>query len=501
MTGLVLLLATTAAARPDDPGSDLFSFDVGDEVLTFDSARFRFHYSLAGTHAIPAADDDASGVPDHLEELAEIYEGALELYVELGYRAPVSDENQGDNGGDGRFDVYLVDFALTADGAYRPENCIAAVPNASGARAPEVCSGFMVQENDFRGYGYPSVSIANRTVASHELFHAVQAAYDNGQGAVMAEGTAVWASERFDPSLFDLEGFSSGYLDDAETSLDSPSSGAVDPFSYGAAVFFLSLSERYGDDVLLHLWEHTENGAAGIDDPFWFDVIDGVLQEDAGVTFADAFTEFSAWTLFTGRRADAARGFAHGEDLSEREAEVLELPVDRASFVVFTSSSRLVRVVPRGRSQVAVALSGDPVNFDGMTLFLLPIDLNAGPKELVSVSDVAAGGIVDLGIDDELLVLLVNARQQGQGARPTLCIGDEAEVAACTAAEGEGEGEGEGDVVVDPPRGCGCGALPGTWAMGGIALLALAPKRRHRSRHGTSPRARALVGAADQRRS
>ena len=119
--------SATAQARPDDPGSDAFTFDVGDQVLTLDSPRFRFHYTVLGTHAIPVADSDASGVPDHLEELVDIYESALDLYLQLGYRPPVSDDNQGDNGGDGRFDVYLLDFAFTADGAYRNESCLASI--------------------------------------------------------------------------------------------------------------------------------------------------------------------------------------------------------------------------------------------------------------------------------------------------------------------------------------------------------------------------------------
>jgi hypothetical protein len=470
---LLLLTTTSAAARPDDPGSDLFTFDVGDEILTHDSVRFRFHYSLDGTHAIPVADGDGSGLPDHLEELAEIYEASLDLYAQLGYRLPVSDENQTDNGGDARFDVYLVDFAFQADGAYRRELC-------SG----EIFSGYMVQENDFRGYSYPSVSVANRTVASHELFHAVQAAYDDGQGAVMAEGTAVWASEQFDSSLFDLEGFSYGYLDDATTSLDSPSSGAVDPFSYGSAVFFLSLTERYGDDVLLHLWERAVPTAVD-DDPFWFDFIDDVLQEDAGVSFAEAFTEFAGWTLFTGDRADPARGFQNGDDLSERVPEVLELPASRPSFVVFTSSSRLVKVAPRGRSRLKVALTkgaaNDDANFAGVTVFALPVDLNSGPGALTTITNLAEGAVVDVGVDDELLVLLVNARQQGQGARPTLCIGDEDEVAACTAvAEGEGEGEGDDDDIRLGGGGCGCAGSEFAPAFFALGLLALKPKRRHR---------------------
>jgi MYXO-CTERM domain-containing protein len=468
--------SSSARARPDEPGSDLFTFDVGDDVLAYDTEHFRVHYAEAGAHRVPGSDGDAATVPPHVVRLGDIYESALGAYVALGFRAPLSDEGTARDGGDGRFDVYLVDFARSADGAYRAEVC-------DGDR----CSGYMVQENDFAGYGYPSVDVGNRTVASHELFHAVQAAYDANQGAVLSEGTAVWASERFDPSLFDLEGFSSGYLDDATRSLDANPTGPVDPFSYGAGVFFQFLDERFGPALLLRLWESVEDGADGVADPDWFDTLEGVLRAEGGPGYADAFAEFCAWTLFTGRRADASQGFAHGDDFALRDAEPLTLPAAQDRFLVFTSASRLVVAGADGRSRVALRLAGEGTAVDGVRAFLLPVrgDRVAGP--LVAIDDVVAGGHVAIedGTTDAVLALIVNTRTDGQGARPRLCLGDDDEVAACVVDASEGEGEaGQGgddgdDVDNDDAAAGGCQAVADAPAgMVGLALLALRRRRR-----------------------
>ena len=74
------------------------------------------------------------------------------------FRAPVRDEGLPDNGGDDRFDVYLVAFAGQGDGNYRDDVC--------SKDDPQICAGYMVQENDFKGYGYPSTLVANRILAN-----------------------------------------------------------------------------------------------------------------------------------------------------------------------------------------------------------------------------------------------------------------------------------------------------------------------------------------------
>jgi len=429
-----VLLSTSTWARPDVPGSDLFTFDVGDDVVSVDSAHFRVHYTLAGTHRVPLADVDASGVPDHVEAVIDIYEAAHAAYAALGFRAPVSDDGLPDNGGDGRFDVYLVDFARNADGAYRSERCEGAV-----------CSGYMVQENDFAGYSYPSVAVANATVASHELFHAVQAAYDADQGGVVAEGTAVWASERFDASLRDLEGFAYGYLDNAATPLDAGRGGPVDSFTYGAGIFFEYLSERFDDDIVLTLWQGVADDV--VVDADWFVVVDELLRA-RGSSFAQAFAEFSTWTLLTGDRADAARSFQTGAQMSEREGTAKTLPVDEASFTVFTASSRLIVAPVGARAELHASIDGTAEALDGVRVYVLPLAADGRALDVVEAVDVDT--VVDVEGAADVFVLVVNTRQEGSSSRPRLCVGDREEVDACrVVAEGEGEGEGEGEDVID----------------------------------------------------
>src|SRR5690606_14216405 len=102
-----------------------------------------------------------------------------------------------------------------------------------------------------------------------------QAAYDVGQGSVLREGSAVWATEYFDTDLDDLERLSGGYLQQTDRPLDRPPGGPIDPFSYGAAVFFQFLSERFEPGIIRALWERCEDGAGGVDDPQWL----GALAE------------------------------------------------------------------------------------------------------------------------------------------------------------------------------------------------------------------------------
>ncbi len=466
LTLLCALGAPRAWARPDVPGSDLFTFNTGDVVETFDSEHFRIHYTTAGEHQVPAGDGDGDGTPDHVQALADIYEAALSTYLGLGFRAPVSDENVANNGGDGRFDVYLVDFARNADGAYRAERCEGAI-----------CSGYMVQENDFIGYGYPSVAVANKTVASHELFHAIQAAYDVDQGAVYSEGTAVWASERFDASLRDLEGFAFGYLDNAATPLDSGRGGPVDSFTYGAGIFFEYLTERFSGELVHAIVEATADDVD--EDAYWFDALSDLLVAE-GSTFADAFTEFSTWTLMTGRRADPGRSFRNGSQMALRDGLEKSLPVDEGAFIVFTASSRMLQVNTNGVDDLFVALGGDATAVDGIRVVIATV-AGGSVVDVVAVDDATADdpAVIDVAGASEALIVVVNTRQSGSSSRPQLCVGDADAVAACandSVADDDDDDTGAGDVSL----GGGCSSAsarvwsPLVW----LAVVVMGRRRR-----------------------
>jgi hypothetical protein len=459
-------------ARPDTATSRMFAFDEGDVVETFPSVggEFLIHYTrTVGANDVPPSDVDTSGVPDFVEQVAEVYDEVLAIYQgELGFRRPLSDEAIADNGGDGRFDVYLVDFAGQGDGAFRLDGCL--------EDEPERCVGFMVQENDFAGYGYPSTLVANRILGSHEFFHAVQAAYDSDQGSVLGEGTAVWATERFDPSLSDFEGFLDGYLQNPDRSLDVPLPGPVDPFSYGSAIFFQFLEERFGEGTVRSLWERLENGANGNPDPQWLLELEPLVVEEGAASFAAAFSEFATWNLYLGDHANPAESYDAGDGYPPLKMTAVTAPHSEELLRVFYASAQYYELQVAGRAAMTAALvapESDPEATTGLTL-LAAVDRAGAYVSVHTFADIAAGSeTVDTSGADRLVIVIVNGATGGDSKRPHLCIGSADEVASCRAALGtttsSGAGGG-GDIPPEEEESCSC-TLPGSTKRSPLALL------------------------------
>lgn len=479
------------ALRPDTPGNnELYQFDPGDVVEAHGSAagHFLIHFTKAGKNAVPPADSDATGVPDFVEEVASVYDEVYQRYHDdLGFRTPASDEAIAtDNGGDGRFDVYLVDFAGIGDGIFRTDGC--------DPENPEVCSGYMVQENDYAGYGYPSTTIANRILGSHEYFHAVQAAYDTDQGSVANEGSAVWATEKFDPSLEDFEAFLSGYFKNTDRTITEPLPGPVDPFSYGMAIFFQFLDERYGEATVRSLWERCENGAFGEANPDWFMALDPMLAAEASTSFAEAFVEFAKWNLFTGSAADPTQSYADGADYPSLDYVDVGLPYTDDALRVFRASAQYYRMDTGGRANITAALvppKDSPSEADGVAMLLVAkTGTKLGP--VLRVTDPLAGSeVVDATGAGKFIVVIINTLQAGESQRPGLCIGTPEEVTACRNAlvpedppDPPPPPPPDTPPPADPPAdsGCDCGigrpAHPGGLALLPLAAVFLARRRK-----------------------
>ena len=467
---------STALSRPDTPGNTrLFAYGPTDVVESFASEHFRVHFTRSGPNQVAAADTDASGVPDYVELFAANYEDALDHYLAMGFRAPLSDEGQADNGGDGLFDVYLVDFNGQGDSAYRDDVC-------NG----DVCSGYTLDDNN-AGQNYPSLDVAMRILASHELFHAIQSSYDKGQGTIMAEGTAVWGTETFDPSLGDFESFLPGYLDNTDRPIDEPIGGAGDVFSYGSAIFFWFLEEHFGDGTILGLWQRCENGAGGVDDPNWFAVLDGYLSETKSTAFSEAFVDFATWNLFTGKHHDASRGYAAGAGYPSVKMEEGAAPYSDDSVRLYHAASEYFRVPADGRDTMTAALvARDPADLDGLVLLVVD-DQGQSYGPVTRADDVTAVPPISLSPSDALVVVAINTAMTGDSKKPGICIGSPDEVASCKSAlEGQGgagggastsSGAGGADGASDDGDGCGCRlasgqAASGAWAAAfGLALL------------------------------
>lgn len=409
------------SGRPTSPTASeprYLPTDTVESVLS-PGERFRIHFTRQGPNAVPLTDVDGNGVPDFVELVGRTYERVATFYAGLGFRLPPDDANTSqDDGGDGRFDVYLVDFALRGDGAFRQEVCLEGTTH---------CTGYMLQENDFTGYSYPSGAEAVETLASHEFFHAVQAAYRPDLGGIASEGTAVWATERFEPALDDLEGFTRYYMSSPDRSLLTDPTGPGVSFNYGAGLFFQFLGERFGDGVLVALLEESVRQP----EARWPLLLDTCLRRDFASTFDAAFAQFATWNLGTGPRATPGVGYARGEGYAAALTAAAVLPTSMASVRVAAAASRLFEV-PGGAPVVAATFEPEP-GTDPTALHLLVAAVTDDAVLRVTRVDGPEALRAQVAAEDatRVVVAVVDGRSEGLGRYGRLCIATTGQEASC----------------------------------------------------------------------
>ncbi len=473
--------AREEAQRPDTPGGGELPprFEASEEVLTFDSASglFRVHYSAAGANAVPPADLDQDQVPDYVQMVADRYDAVAQLYHDaLGYRSAVSDlEVKDGNGGDGRFDVYLLDFAGSADGAFRKETCQAGVG----------CAGYMVMENDFKGYAYATLEEGVEILSSHEYFHAVQAAYVPEMSTVLAEGTAVWATERFVPHTRDLESFAAAYLARPERSLATDPTGPVQSFAYGSALFFWYIADRYGEVIIRQLHE----ALASTPTATWTDGLDGVLKTSHGSSFSEAFIGFGDANVTTGRKAMVGKPYTFGASLPRVTRKNLDLPTEDPRERMYPAAARYYRVAESGEKRVATTvLPIEGARLDDLAVVLYEVDQDRVYQRAEATS---RGGrltaTLDIGVGREALVAIIDGRSSGASRKVSLCVVEAGSPSSCDPATPAVDGGGAGDGASGEGGGSGGCALSGARQRGSrfvlmlLGLLVLLRRRRPRA--------------------
>ncbi len=265
------------------------------------------HYVESSADAVRAGDADADGTPDFVEDVAALADVALARFAALGFRAPLPDSDLADDGGGARLDIYLRDLE-DSDGSFVAEAC---------SVAPTRCVGHVVIDNDFARFSYPSVQEAIGVLTSHELFHAVQAAYDADQPIAWSEGSAVWAEELVDPSQGDFEALVAHYLARAYRPFDRPGAGFGDLYPYGAALWPYFLARRHDDELVVRIWEACEDAG---DDPDFLDATAAVLA-DVDDELTAAWIAHTRWNAATGAFADGS-GYPDAGRLAEAPREV-----------------------------------------------------------------------------------------------------------------------------------------------------------------------------------
>lgn len=298
-----------SAIRPTEGGDGPFGEGYGEvEVKSFASPKghVRVWWAVSGNERPPSTDANANQVPDFVETVATVGDDVLERLIASGWKTAVSDEtfNDGNNGGDARFDIYLRNMTA-GDGTFVRERC-----------APSGCAGFIVIDNDFFGSNYRSLEEAARVLVSHEYFHAVQSAYSVEVEGWVSEGTATWYEEIFHPEQDDFEKLSNVYFKDHKRSLNDRVRGPADGFSYGASLFFHFLSLQY-DELLIQEFL----GQITFEEPQTTALERALVAR--GTSVEEMFLHFSVYNLFTGNRATAQFGYPAAKRYDEVSVKAL----------------------------------------------------------------------------------------------------------------------------------------------------------------------------------
>lgn len=436
--------AGTCVGRPTDAGGYAGYTYGAAEVKSFAGTAVRVHYATSGQHAPNLATTRQDGVPDTVALAADLGDQALGKYAAMGYKAPPSDASCASNGGDDKLDIYLVAFA-GADGTTVPDNC-----NGN------VCGSFVLSESTFTGRGYASAQEGFSTVVTHELFHAVQNAYDQGVDRFWAEGTAQWAMKVVHPDLSDFERQLPAFFAEPNRSIDTQPSGVTAGYLYGSSVWPLFLATKYGEDTVRAVYDGEAAGAKAID------ATDAVLKAK-GTSLAEAFPLFWAWNAATkayagaGGYPDAAK--YPGVKLTPFQDGTTGITSGLGAFLYLASSATSWRL----------ALDTDPARNAGLV-----VPLEGGKAALDRAKPLAGGGHVDLG-EGDAIVVVAGITTKKTDAKFTLSIVPAQDLGNdVPGASSSGGGGGDSGGCRTSPRG-GDG-------LAGLALLAagvvLARRRR-----------------------
>ena len=313
-----------------------YSFDE----YTYDTpeGHFKIHYVRDGDSAVhnPDVDQNVNGHPDWVDTVGMVLEHVWDTEIGiLGYKIPPSDSlNPGtaDNGGDGRYDIYLLDLAGQYLGYTQGEYFVSLpLPSATS---------YVVLDNDYIGYGIRHLPLEwFQVTAAHEFFHAVQMGYDGAEyedvpfRPYWMEMSAVWMEEMVYDDVNDYRGYLPEFFKYPWLSLKTYRN-LSDLHAYGSCVWPMYLQERFDTTIIRDIWEGCAQVAGdNAFDPPGESATDKALPE--GVSFEDAFREFTVWNYFTGDRARTESYYSEGEDFPQVKVDDLH---HHTTYPVFSPS-------------------------------------------------------------------------------------------------------------------------------------------------------------------
>lgn len=289
--------------------------------LAYDSpgGHFRIHYTKTGEDAAYKSDStNISGIPYYIVNMALIADSVYAREVTgLGFPPPVPDTLCA-QGEDARYDIYVLNLSSNVFGMTYPE--VDCPPDPANFVS---VSAFLELDNDYQHiWTYKLRPLdAVRVTMAHEFFHAVQFGifFSNSwfeENSYWLEMSATWMEEYNYDNINDYYSYLPYFLDVPRRSLQqSPAGGDLHP--YGAVIFPIYLSEKYGPGIIKAIWMRCRDlGLVG--GSFLQAADDAIDSASAGAqSIGSAFSEFARWNYFTGLRwsfAQAGERYSEGQN-------------------------------------------------------------------------------------------------------------------------------------------------------------------------------------------
>ena len=266
------------------------------------SGQFKIHYTLSGNQAVSATDvNPENGIPDYVDRVAESFDYVHYFETEvLGFAPPPTDLG---NGGGDEFDVYIRDFTRI----YGQTFFEGKVPGQENSYY-----GYTEIDNDYFGFSTSGLD-GMRVTSAHEYFHAIHFGYK-----FKPNDDVFWEDEVFyyeisstwmEEIVYDDVNDYHFYLRSFFRNIDMPFDTYDGSYEYGNCLFNHMLSKKYGNDIIVRVWEHMRSMPA-------IEAIDAALSE-FGSNFDDAHLEYATWNYFTGSRADTVNYYRESDEYPE----------------------------------------------------------------------------------------------------------------------------------------------------------------------------------------
>lgn len=261
----------------------LLSRPTTDTSFVTPNGFFRVHYDLSGSDAPKYS----------LDSLAIALDSAYNFEVNyLGYPPPPPDNG---NGGDNRYDIYILNLGDTY-GYTEVEDEV--IPGSNRF------TSYMVIDNDFAGFYTTGINAARVTVA-HEFHHSIQAGnyiyrYDND--GFFYELTSVSMEHFVYPSIHDYYQYLPSYFNETQNSFGQNQTTN----EYALGIWNIFLKDNFGYDIIKQQWQLMPQMRA-------LQAIANSLA-DYNTSFGEELNEFGIWTYFTNYRATPGKYFINAAD-------------------------------------------------------------------------------------------------------------------------------------------------------------------------------------------